>query len=87
MNIQHEFFYQKVVEEKSLSDAYRIAYNTTKMKDTTVNNNAWILSNKSEITARFEDLRKRAIAKHDITVEDVIRDNEDCLSKHPGPNG
>jgi phage terminase small subunit len=71
---KQEIFCQKVVEGKSLSDAYRIAYNTKKMKDTTINRNAFELSNNSKITTRLEELRQRAMDKHDVTVEDVIRE-------------
>jgi phage terminase small subunit len=74
LTAKQELFCQKVVEGRSLSDAYRITYNTAKMKGKTINNKAWELSKNGEITGRLKELRHRAIAKHDVTVENVIRE-------------
>ena len=73
MNIQHEFLYQKVVEGKSLSEAFRIADNTTKMKLVTIHKSASELSVDPKVTPRLEELRRRVIINHEITVEYVIQ--------------
>jgi phage terminase small subunit len=54
---QEKFCQAVALEGMSLSDAYRSAYDTSKMKDKTVNEKACVLGKKDNITARIEQLR------------------------------
>lgn len=49
--------------------AYRMAYDTSNMKDETVWNNAYMLKMRSEVAARIEELRAERRAKSEILRE------------------
>lgn len=63
MTPKREKFCQEIVKGLTYSDAYRKAYNTKKMKDETINNNAYMLMQKSEIRARVEELKAKVEKK------------------------
>lgn len=67
-------FCHKVVELGSISDAYRAAYNSSRMKGDTINNKAYILSNKGDIRARIEELQKKAEKRNEVTVDRIIQE-------------
>ena len=54
---QEKFAQCVALEGMSLSDAYRSAYDTSRMKDKTVNEKACVLAKDGKITARIEELR------------------------------
>lgn len=81
---KQEKFIQGVVSGMTYSDAYRAAYNCVRMKPETVNNKAYELMQKGEISARVEKARAEA-AKNaqwslDLAVERVRKLNDEALS-------
>lgn len=81
---KQEKFIDGVVAGMTLTDAYRAAYNCAHMKPETVNNKAWELSRKDEISARIEKARTEAAEKAqwslDLAVERVRKLNDEALS-------
>ena len=78
---KQEKFIQGVVSGMTYSDAYRAAYNCVRMKPETVNNKAYELMHKGEISARVEKARAEA-AKNaqwslDLAVERVRKLNDE----------
>lgn len=78
LTAKQEKFCQGVAKGLSYSDAYREAYNAEKMKTETVNNSAFKLLINGEITARVEELKKRALKRYDLTVDDIITELEEA---------
>lgn len=81
---KQEKFIQGVVSGMTYSDAYRAAYNCVRMKPETVNNKAYELMHKGEISARVEKARAEA-AKNaqwslDLAVERVRKLNDEAVS-------
>jgi phage terminase small subunit len=72
LTYKQEKFAQLVAIGSNLSDAYRGAYNTAKMKPTTVNRKAKELEQNGKIKAMIKDLREPAVIKAKITVEYLI---------------
>ena len=56
---KQEKFCQLIFEGKTQTEAYRGAYNCAKQKPTTVNNNAYMLLQNSDIIARIAYLRAK----------------------------
>ena len=56
---KQEKFCQLIFEGKKQNEAYRGAYNCTKHRSTTVNNNAYMLLQNSDIIARIAELRAK----------------------------
>lgn len=78
LTAKQEKFCQGVAKGLSYSDAYREAYHAEKMKTETVNNSAFKLLKNGEITARVEELKKRALKRYDLTVDDIITELEEA---------
>jgi phage terminase small subunit len=57
LTVKQERFCQYYIDTGIASEAYRMAYSTGNMKPATVNNNAYMLLKRSEITARVKELR------------------------------
>lgn len=81
---KQEKFIQGVVSGMTYSDAYRAAYNCARMKPETVNNKAYELMQKGEISARVEKARAEA-AKNaqwslDLAVERARKLNDEAVS-------
>ncbi|MBT5530869.1 MAG: terminase small subunit [Cytophagia bacterium] len=74
LTVKQEVFCQKVVEGFSLSDSYRDAYNTSKMKDTTINQKAYELNKNGDITVRINQLRRAGVDKHGVSVEKILNE-------------
>lgn len=68
---KQEIFCKEYVKLDNKSQAYRNAYNTSKMKEDTVNNKAYILSEKGEIRARINELQNIAaeIAEKEFKID------------------
>ena len=67
---KQEKFVQSIVKGINQSDAYRSAYKVgLKTKIDTVNNNAYLLMQNTEIATRIEELRKPVVKKAQITLE------------------
>ncbi len=65
LTAKQELFVQKIIEGYSQADAYRSAYNTKRMSDKTVWENASRLMADSKVTARVKELRDQ-LAKPSI---------------------
>lgn len=60
---KQEAFCQSVADGKTYSDAYRLSYNTEKMKAESVNRKAYELIENGNISARIEVLKKELADK------------------------
>lgn len=58
---QEKFVQSVVLGEMNYSDAYRSAYDTSRMSDKTVNEKACLLAGQGKIKARILELRKETI--------------------------
>lgn len=69
---KQEKFCHKYIETGNASEAYRFAYDCSRMKDTTVNRKASELMRNGKVTARLAELRAEWVSKSDITKERVL---------------
>lgn len=75
---KQEKFCQKVVELSNNSEAYREAYDTSRMKDASVHRKAKELMDNVKIAARLEELREELRERHRVTVDDLIGELEEA---------
>ncbi|WP_180072198.1 terminase small subunit [Acinetobacter sp. YH12200] len=82
---KQEKFCQLYIELGNASEAYRQAYDTSRMKSETVGRKAQELLNHGIITAYIEELRVVHRERHNITVDDLIAELEEArqLAKDP----
>jgi len=77
LTIKQEAFCQAYIRLGDKSAAYREAYNTSKMKDSTVNSKACLLSEKGNVGARIKELQSKvakiAEKKFEITSTEMLR--------------
>lgn len=66
---KREAFAQAVVSGKTQADAYRSAFNATKMKAETIQQSASRLMADSKVTARVAELRKPVVEAVHVTLE------------------
>lgn len=59
LTAKQEKFVQNIIEGMSQADAYRSAYDTSKMTDKTVHERASVLASNSKVRARLVELRER----------------------------
>lgn len=84
---KQELYCIHYVEYGNKSDAYRYAYDTSKMKDATVNRSAHELHKDHKITARIDELRKELFESLNINIVSIassfkeIRDR--AMQKEP----
>jgi phage terminase small subunit len=71
---KQEKFCQEYVTTNSKTAAYRAAYNTANMKDETVNNKAYQLSNRDDIRARISQLKEKDAKKYEITKDFIVKE-------------
>ena len=71
-------FVLAVVEGKTQADAYRLAYNASKMSDKTIINKASKLMARDDIRAVYNELRGKVVQRLEedciVTVEDVVKE-------------
>ncbi len=72
MTPKKEKFAQNIVSGMNQSDAYRAAYSCENMLDSTINNNAYMLMNDSDIKERIEQLRMPIAERVGRTLEQHI---------------
>jgi hypothetical protein len=70
---KQEAFCQAICDGMSQSDAYRHAYNASKMKSETIQNSAHQLIQNREVTARIQELRGKLEAKQIWTREQSVK--------------
>lgn len=68
------------VETGNASEAYRRSYNAEKMKPETVNRTAKEQLDNPKIAARLAELKAAHVERHEITVDDLIRELEEARS-------
>ena len=66
---QEKFAQSVALEDMTYSDAYRSAYNTSKMTDKTVNEKASLLKDEDKIKARIAELRREATTPKVMTAQ------------------
>ena len=71
---KQEAFCQAYIETGNASEAYRRAYNASRMKPETVNRKAKELLDNGKIAARMEALRRPALKKAEVTAERVVNE-------------
>lgn len=74
---KQESFCLKHVECGNASEAYRHAYDCESMKPATINRKAKELLDNGKITARLAELQKAHAERHEITVDDLIKELEE----------
>jgi len=77
---KQEKFCAAYIETGNASEAYRRAYNATKMRPETISRNAKALMDNSKIATRLAELRKPVIEAAQITLESHLKRLDD-LSK------
>jgi phage terminase small subunit len=82
LTVKQEGFCQSYIETGNATEAYRLHYDTEKMKPATVNRNAKALLNNNKITTRLAELREHHQERHNITVDSItnmyLNDREDA---------
>ena len=73
---KQEKFVQALISGMSQYEAYKEAYNATRMKDATIYNNAYKLMQNNEILTRYNELleehKKKALYTREEAVNDLI---------------
>lgn len=77
---KQEAFALAYVETGNASEAYRRAYNAGKMKPETVNRTAKEQLDNPKIAARLAELKAAHVERHEVTVDDLIRELEEARS-------
>ena len=75
---KQEAFALAYVETGNASEAYRRAYNAEKMKPASVAVNASKLLAGAKVALRVQELQAKAVERHEITVDDLIRELEEA---------
>jgi phage terminase small subunit len=75
---KQEKFVEELIKGKSQREAYKIAYNAKRMKDTTIDSHASRTLKIDKVKARYDELRgkvvKRAEEKAIITAEEILKE-------------
>lgn len=89
LTAKQEKFAQNIIQGMSQADAYRSAYDTRKMSDKTVHENASRLANNSKVTARVNELRGQIAVASIMTAQErleyltrVVRGEEKEIEVH-----
>lgn len=80
LTIKQEKFCIKYVECGNASEAYRYAYDCSKMNPATVHRKAAELLNNGKITARIKELQRTASKELNINKTDILRFNYDAVN-------
>lgn len=78
LTMKQEKFCMVYVETGNASEAYRQSYNCSNMKPESINNKAYELLKKVEITARLDELRGEHAKRHNLTIDDLITELEEA---------
>ena len=70
---KQEVFCQAIVSGMSQADAYRSAYNAEKMKNETIQNNAYKLMQNNEVSTRIQELRGEVQATFKFTRDAYLK--------------
>lgn len=80
LTIKQEKFCIKYVECGNASEAYRYAYDCSRMRPATINRKAIELLHNGKITARIKELQKSASQELNISKTDILRFNYDAVN-------
>jgi phage terminase small subunit len=75
---KQEAFVLAYVETGNASEAYRRCYDASGMKPESINRKAKELLDNGKIAARLAELRANVIERHQMTVDDIIRELEEA---------
>ena len=75
---KQEKFCQEFVKLSNASEAYRQAYDTSRMKPASVNRKAKELTDNVKIASRLEELREELRERYKLTVDDLIQELEEA---------
>lgn len=75
---KQEKFCLKYVETGNASEAYRRSYDAGRMKPETINRSAKSLMDDPKIAARIKKLQSAAVKRHEITVDDLVKELEEA---------
>lgn len=78
LTIKQERFCMVYIETGNASEAYRQSYNCSNMKPESINNKAYELLKKVQITARLDELRGEHAKRHNLTIDDLIEELEEA---------
>lgn len=78
LTIKQEKFCMVYIETGNASEAYRQAYNCENMKPETVNRTAKETLDNPNITARVEQLKNKHAKRHEITIDDLVKELEEA---------
>ncbi|MAX71815.1 MAG: hypothetical protein CMC76_12085 [Flavobacteriaceae bacterium] len=79
---KQEAFAQHYVKHGNKSDAYRHAYDTSKMADETIWVKANELSSHGKVSVRIEDLKKELSDKELYTLEESVRGDKKLIERY-----
>lgn len=78
MTPKQEQFAYLYIETGNATEAYRRAYNTENMKPETIAKEAYKLLQDQDITVMIDGLKAEHRARHNMTVDDIIRELEEA---------
>lgn len=78
MTEKQEKFCRLVVELNNHSEAYRGAYNASKMKPESIHRKAKELMDNGKVSARLLELREEHRQRHRVTVDDLLGELEEA---------
>ena len=73
-----EKFCLAYVETANAAESYRIAYNTENMATATIGREGYNTLQKPQVQARLEELRKKVMERHEITVDTLLAELEEA---------
>lgn len=76
-----ESFCLAYVETGNASEAYRRSYNTSNMADKTAQREGYNTLQNPLIQARIEELRKKVMERHEITVDTLLAELEEARQR------
>lgn len=78
LTVKEEKAAQHYIKEGDKSKAYRHAYDTTRMKDKTINEAACRLFKKCNVAARVEELQKEIQKRLNVTTDSIVDELEEA---------
>ena len=83
LTVKQEKFVRAYVESGNATQAYMKAYSTKNMKQATINNNAYMLLNRSDIKASVKKLKDELSKKDIITKEEMLKTYAEMYRANP----
>jgi len=77
LTIKQEKFCTVYIETGNASEAYRQAYNSSNMKNETINRKAHEVLENGNVTARLNELKEKHAKRHEITVDTLLAELEE----------